>query len=82
MKGETIDLTAGRENGQVLERAPTQEAFHIETMREMIATHHRMFKGDTRTACLPLGLFETHEDAFEYMMDRIRGETGRQSPVY
>ena len=47
--------------------SPSQRAFHIELSSEMAANSMRVFSSQTVSDYLPLGLFDSHDDAYGFM---------------
>ena len=56
-------------NRIVVEWSPSQKCFHTETEKvsEMFITNARVFKRKSMTDYLPIGFFESNEDATEFI---------------
>jgi hypothetical protein len=65
-------------NHYAVEWSPSQQCFHLQTLAEMLRDNLRVFKGESMTDYLCIGIFETYEQASNYIR-QLRGmvKTGR-----
>jgi hypothetical protein len=54
-------------NYHVVEWSPSQRSFHLQTYEEMIMDNERVFMGESMTDYLCIGVFETYEQASNYI---------------
>jgi hypothetical protein len=54
-------------NYHVVEWSPSQKCFHLQTLVEMIRDNLSVFKKESMTDYLCIGIFETHDQASKYI---------------
>ena len=54
-------------NYHVVEWSPSQQCFHLQTLAEMIRDNLSVFKMESITDYLCIGIFESHEQASNYI---------------
>ncbi len=51
----------------VVEWSPSQRAFHLQTVSEMLQDNLRVFKGESMADYLCIGIFKTHTEASDFI---------------
>ena len=54
-------------NYYVVEWSPTQQCFHSQTLAEMLRDNLSVFRGESMTDYLCIGIFKTSEQASNYI---------------
>jgi hypothetical protein len=60
-------ISCHMKNYHVVEWSSSQAAFHLQTLAEMIQNNLSVFKGESMTDYLCIGIFETYEQASNYI---------------
>ncbi len=55
----------------VVEWSPSQECFHTEKVSEMLSVNRRVYKKQSMTDYLPIGFFESGEDATQFIKNLL-----------
>ena len=54
-------------NLQVVEWSPSQKCFHVQTISEMIRDNQKVFRGESITDYLPIGIFQEYSDVERFI---------------
>ena len=57
----------GIEAFRVVEWSQSQKCFHVESLLEMLQSNRRVFRGESMTDYLPIGIFEKSADLERFM---------------
>ena len=74
-------FTQGMKDYHVVDWSPSQKCFHLEMLSEMLRDNLSVFRGESMTDYLCVGIFETYEEASKYIQKMWKVYDAKQPEV-